>query len=277
MKASTPSDPRRAGQASGTQLRGVARAPVSSPVARPRKVRPPRRTREHPAAPAPWRRCRPRRRATPSPQRERGRLPSTMPAQAAASAEAGPAPGDGEQRTRRAPRPARPRRAPQGRAASPRRARRARGPPGGWRGRPARLPSTASPQTMGGHERHEGAEELGVGVRAQRRVPSVTGEVLAAGKTFCQAADEGTAVSGERARRRASEQGPRESPRRGSRVVPRPSPPRSARTRPRRRRERGEREAQTARPASVSMPSAVSAPLSAMSAARLAAARARGG
>ena len=35
MKASTPSDPRRAGQTSGTQLRGVARAPVSSPVMRP--------------------------------------------------------------------------------------------------------------------------------------------------------------------------------------------------------------------------------------------------
>lgn len=46
------------------------------------------------------------------------------------------------------------------------------------------------PADDGGHERHEGAEELGVGVRAQRRVPSGNGEVLAAGKTGCQAADE---------------------------------------------------------------------------------------
>ena len=46
------------------------------------------------------------------------------------------------------------------------------------------------PADDGGHERHEGAEKLDVGVRAQRRVPSGYGEVLAAGKTGCQAADE---------------------------------------------------------------------------------------
>ena len=127
------------------------------------------------------------------------------------------------------------------------------------------------PADNGGHERHEGAEELDVGVRAQRRVPSGNGEVLAAGKTGCQAADE--VHRRERGARQAQglgEQGPRESharrrvgeschghhlsSERANQAAPAAVSAANA-------------SAQTARPASVSMPSAVSAPPSAMSAA----------
>ena len=127
------------------------------------------------------------------------------------------------------------------------------------------------PADDGGHERHEGAEELGVGVRAQRRVPSGYGEVLAAGKTGCQAADE--VHRRERGARQAQglgEQGPRESHARrrvgGSCHGHHLSSERANQAAPA-AVSAANASAQTARPASVSMPSAASAPPSAMSAA----------
>ncbi len=112
------SDPRRAGQASGTQLRGVARAPVSSPVMRPCASPPTEKNaRSIPAAPAPMAALRPRRRATPSPVRRGAGCPARCPPrrpQAERARAAGVRRRRARPRTRRAPRPARPRRAHKG-------------------------------------------------------------------------------------------------------------------------------------------------------------------
>lgn len=128
----------------------------------------------------------------------------------------------------------------------------------------ARSSSTASPQTMADMSGMRAPEKLGVGVRAQRRVPSGYGEVLAAGKTGCQAADEvHHCERGARQAQGLGEQGPRESharrrvgeschghhlsSERANQAAPAAVSAANA-------------SAQTARPASVSMPSAASAP-----------------